>query len=120
MADEPAATSTIPGLAADWPQTTTARIVDLVDQTKLKTSGPAIKISRAVVYGLVAALVGMVAVPVLLIGLTRSLVALFDLWVAHDKAVWISYFALGGVMILGGLFFWRKRPKGAAVPTHAA
>jgi hypothetical protein len=120
MADELQHTSAIPGLPPDWPQRATERIVDLVDTTKVKTTGPAIKISRGVVYGLVATLIGVVLVPMLLIGITRGVVILFDLFVTHERAVWITYLLLGAILSGLGFFLWSRRPKGAAVPSRAA
>ena len=42
------------GLEDDWPKQVTDQIVSTVDDIRDKTTGPAIKISRSVVYGLTA------------------------------------------------------------------
>ncbi len=117
----------IPFLPADWPQQTTARLVGFVDSARAKTTGPAIRVSRALVYGLVAVVLGLLAIPLLLIGLTRWLINSVDsglLWVIpsveHDKAVWIAYLALGAVFSAAGLVLWRRRPRGAAEPAPLA
>ena len=118
--DAPANKGALPGLPDDWPQQATAKVVDLVDTARTKTSGPAIKVSRAIVYGLVAALLGLLALPLFLIGLTRGVIVLVDkMGVDHDKAVWISYAGIGTLMLLIGFLLWSKRPKGAAVPKSA-
>ncbi len=100
--------SAIPGLPPDWPQQATTKVVDLVDNVRSKTSGPAIRISRAVVYGLVAVVLLLIALPLLLIGLTR----LLD-YAVPGNVFWV-YFIIGGTLTLGGLALWSRRPRGAA------
>jgi len=108
--DDQAPPGGIPGLPHDWPRQATDRIVTVIDDVRVKTTGPAIRISRAIVYGLVAAVLALVAVPLLLVGLTR----LLDWAVPGDIAY--VYFIIGGVLCLAGLILWSKRPKGAARP----
>lgn len=98
----------IPGLPDDWPQQATQRVVGLVDNVRSKTAGPAIRISRAIVYGLVAVILLIIALPLLLIGLTR----LLDYAVPGD--IWRVYTIIGGVFTVLGLFLWSRRPRGAA------
>ena len=110
MADEstdvaPAA-SAVPGLPPDWAQQGTNKVIDLVDQVRTKTSGPAIKVSRGVVYGMVAGVLALFMLPiiiVMLIHLAGSLVA-----------IWIVYLVLGAIFVLAGMLLWRKRPRGVA------
>lgn len=116
----PAETGPIPGLPADWPQQATERVVGLVDNVRTKTSGPAIKISRAVVYGLVAAILALIALPLFLIGATRGVIEIFDNFLSYDKAVWTTYYVIGGLLLAGGALLWRKRPRGAAEPRTAS
>lgn len=98
----------IPGLPDDWPQQATTRVVDLVDNVRSKTAGPAIRISRAIVYGLVAMILLIIAMPLLLIGLTR----LLDYAIPGD--IWRVYAIIGGAFTALGLFLWSRRPRGAA------
>ena len=102
--------SAIPGLPADWPQQATTRVVSAIDGVGVKTSGPAIRISRAIVFGFISAVLALVALPLLLVGLTRML----DWAIPGDVAY--VYFIIGGVLCLIGLLLWNKRPKGAARP----
>ncbi len=104
----------IPGLPPDWPQQATTRVVDVVDTVRVKTSGPAVQISRAIVYGLVAIILLLVAVPLLLVGLTRGLISLVEIGTSAEQAAWISYAGIGTVFTLIGLLLWSRRPKGAA------
>lgn len=98
----------VPGLPPDWPQQATDRVVRLVDDVRAKTTGPAIRISRAIVYGLVAVILVLLALPLFLIGITRFL----DWAVPGDVAY--VYFIIGAVLSLAGLFLWSRRPRGAA------
>ena len=105
---ETPASGGIPGLPDDWPQQATSRVVDLVDNVRSKTAGPAIRISRAIVYGLVAMILMIIAMPLLLIGLTR----LLDYAIPGD--IWRVYAIIGGAFTALGLLLWSRRPRGAA------
>ncbi|MGI9623493.1 MAG: hypothetical protein ACR2PK_11700 [Acidimicrobiales bacterium] len=98
----------VPGIPTDWPQQATTRLVDVVDTVRIKTSGPAIQVSRAIVYGLVGTILGLVALPLLLVGLTR----LLDYAIPGD--IWRVYVLIGAVFTLVGLILWSRRPRGAA------
>jgi len=113
-AAEPEHTAGIPGLPADWPQQATGRVVDLVDDVRTKTSGPAIRISRAIVYGLVAVILLLVALPLFLVGITRLLN-----YAIPGDVYWV-YLGIGVVFTLVGLLVWSQRPKGAARPDRRA
>lgn len=98
----------VPGLPADWDRMATEKIVGLVDQVRIKSSGPAIGIARAVVFGLLGAFLAVVAAIVFLIGLVRVLN------IVIPEGVWLVYIILGAIFSAAGLFMWSKRPKGAA------
>lgn len=100
--------ASIPGIPDNWPQLATGKIVDKVDTVRIKTSGPAINIARTAVYGIIAAVLAVVALILLLIGVTRGLNE------AVGERVWLAYFIQGGLFTLIGLFLWRKRPHKAA------
>ena len=114
LPDLPVEHAPIPGLPPDWPQQATGKVVTLVDNVRTKTAGPAIRVSRGIVYGLIAVILLFVALPLFLVGATRGLISLIDLSAGHDKAVWISYLAIGGFFTLVGLALWSRRPRGAA------
>jgi hypothetical protein len=98
----------VPGLPVDWHVLATEKVVSTVDTVRVKTAGPAIKISRMVVYGIMAAFIGLMAVILLLIGLVRLLDNVLP------KDVWLVYLILGGLFMAIGAFLWSKRPRGAA------
>ena len=96
----------------------TSKIVDQIDSVRTKTSGPAIRISRSVVYGLTTLLVILIALPFLFIGTSRGLIEIFDQWVFSERAtaVWFVYLLSATLWSTIGLLIWRKRPKNAAKP----
>ena len=106
------------GKEDDWPKQVTDQIVSTVDDIRDKTTGPAIKISRSVVYGLTACFLLLLSVPFFVIGTNRGLIEIFDTWIVSDRssAVWIVYLITGVLWLIIGLVFWRKRPKRAAQP----
>ena len=106
------------GLKDDWPKQVTDQIVSTVDDIRDKTTGPAIKISRSVVYGLTACFLLLLSIPFFVIGTNRGLIEIFDTWIVSDRssAVWIVYLITGVLWLIIGLVFWRKRPKRAAHP----
>ncbi len=106
------------GLEDDWPSQVTDQIVSKVDDIRDKTTGPAIKISRSVVYGLTACVLLLLSIPFFVIGTNRGLIEVFDTWIVSDRstAVWIVYLITGVLWLTIGLLFWRKRPKKAVRP----
>ncbi len=97
MADD--VTTTTP----DWGADATERFVTLVDNVKVKTTGPLLKVLRAVVYGIVAAVMGIMLLFLLVIGLIR----LVNAYLPGD--VWAAYLLLGTIFLIAGLFTWTKR-----------
>ena len=96
----------------------TSKIVDQVENARLKTSGPAIRISRTLVYGLTAIIIILIALPFLFVGVSRGLIEIFDLWVFSERsrAVWFVYLLSATLWSTIGFLIWRRRPKGAATP----
>tara|TARA_Y100000996_G_scaffold234748_1_gene184621 strand:- start:151 stop:543 length:393 start_codon:yes stop_codon:yes gene_type:complete len=99
----------------------TSKIVNQVENIRAKTSGPAIRISRTLVYGLTAIVIVLIALPFLFIGVSRGLIEIFDLWVFSERsrAVWFVYLLSATLWSTIGLLIWRKRPKGAATPKES-
>ena len=96
----------------------TSKIVDQIENVRAKTSGPAIRISRTLVYGLTAIVIILIALPFLFIGVSRGLIEIFDTWVFSERsrAVWFVYLLSATLWSTIGLLIWRRRPKGAATP----
>ncbi len=93
----------------NWATDLTEQITTFIGNVRDKTTNNAIKVVRGVVFGLMGLLLGMVAIVLLLIIVTRGLQALLDLLMGRDKAVYISYFIVGGILTLAGVFLMTKR-----------
>jgi tetrahydromethanopterin S-methyltransferase subunit D len=96
---------TDPTWAADLADT----VERVVGQVRDKATKPAVHITRGIVYGLLAGLLGIVALTLLLIGATRALQVLLALGLSQDRAVYLSYLIVGGILCLARVFFLRKR-----------
>ena len=93
----------------NWAPDLADQITDFVGNVRDKTTNNAIKAARAVVFGVLGLILGLVALVLALIGITRGVQALFDLGTSWDRAVYLSYFTLGGIFTLIGLFLMTKR-----------
>ncbi len=93
----------------NWATDLTQQITTFIGNVRDKTTNNAIKIVRGVVFGLMGLLLGLVAIVLVLIIATRGLQAVLDLLVSRDKAVYLSYFIVGGILTLAGAFFMTKR-----------
>ena len=95
---------------ADWPAQVADSIVRVVDQVTSKTTQPAVKVVRGVVYGLIAGLLGIVVVLLAFIGLFRAADRLRNLII--EDSVWITYFALGAAFtVIGAWVFHMRKPR---------
>ena len=91
----------------DWAQQTTDTIERVVGTVRAKTAGPLIKVARVVVYGALAAIVGIAAIVLLAIVAVRVLDLL-------PGGVWVAHLITGSLFSLAGLLSWRKRTAAAA------
>jgi hypothetical protein len=93
----------------NWAPELADQITDFIGNIRDKTTNNAIKLARGLVFGLLALLLGVVALALALIGATRGLQALIDLATSWERAVYVSYFVVGGILTLAGLFLMGKR-----------
>ena len=93
----------------NWATDLADTVERVVTAVRDRTTRNIVVAARAVVFGLLAAILGVTALVLLLIGLTRGLQALLDLGVARERAVYLSYLLVGGICCLLGAFFMRKR-----------
>ena len=98
MATNPADTAP----SADWAAQAANSIDRLVDTARNKITNPALKLGRAVVYGLVIVLIALICAPLVAVASVRLLT------VATGK-VWIADFIIGGLFVAIGSFLWSKR-----------
>ena len=61
------------------------------------------------VFGLLGLFLGLVAIVLLLVASTRGLQALLSLAVDWHRAVYLSYFLVGGILTLAGVLLMGKR-----------
>ena len=101
----PAAPSSSPSPSpADWTVQVADTIVGVVGSVRDKTALPLETIARAVVYGIVIAVVGTASMVLLTVALVRAGTYVLPVW-AVDAI-------LGGLFTVGGLLLWRKRRPG--------
>lgn len=93
----------------NWAAETTDTVVRVVGQVREKTTTPAIYAARGIVFGVLAAFLGVFVVIMILIGAQRAIESLWDLAVDRPQAVYLSYFTLGGILCLAGWLLFRKR-----------
>jgi predicted PurR-regulated permease PerM len=97
---------TDPNWAADLADT----VERVVGTVRDKTTKPIVTVTRGLVYGLLAAILGIAAVVLLIVMLTRGTQELLDqVKMRRSAAVYISYLAVGGIFSLLGLLVLRKR-----------
>ena len=87
----------------DWAAQTADAIERLVGSVRAKTAEPLEKVARALVYGLIVAIVGVAATVLAAVALVRALDEVLpgEVWAAHALA--------GGIFVVVGLLLWRKR-----------
>jgi hypothetical protein len=102
----PPGTATGPGAGAggDWPRKAVDAVDLVVDTIHDRAIRPALLAARAVVFGLLVAVLSLVVLVLLSVGLVR----LLDVY-AFGGRVWISYAVLGGLFSLAGLLAWSRR-----------
>jgi hypothetical protein len=92
----------------DFSNGISAKVLDTVDLVVAtvndKAVRPAVVAARAVVFGVIIALVGLLILILLGVGLLRLLNSY-----ATDHHVWIAYLALGALFSGGGAFLYSKR-----------
>ena len=75
-----------------------------------KSTQPLVKVTRGVVYGLLAAILGIAAIVLAIVMAIRALQELLDLAkISRPVAVYLSYLVVGGIFSLLGLFVLGKR-----------
>lgn len=98
MADAGARTS-------DWTAQAADTIERVVGAVRDKTTVPLTTVARALVYGLLAAVVGTTALVLVVVALVRML----D--VVLPRGVWLPDLILGTLFTLVGLVLWSKRTR---------
>ena len=87
--------------SADWTVQVADTIESVVGSVRDKTAVPLETIARALVYGILMAVMGVTALVLVTIILVRVL--------SYVLEVWAVYGIVGGLFTVLGLFLWRKR-----------
>jgi hypothetical protein len=93
----------------NWAPDLADTVERVVGTVREKTTDNVVKAARIIVFGLLGAFLGITALILLVIILTRALQALLDFAVTPARAVYISYFIVGGICCLLGVFLMKKR-----------
>ena len=94
----------------NWAPDLADTVERLVGTVREKATRPAVHVARGVVFGTLAAILGLAAVVLLLVGATRGVQSLLVLGVSWPVAVYLSYFIVGGILCAVGLFLLNRRP----------
>ena len=98
-----------PSDAGDWPAQAAGSIVDLVAQSRDKTTGRATTAARGVVFGTlitVIALVGGISLVIAMVRVTQTFLE-HVVGLSPETAVWASYLIVGALFTICGLLLWR-------------
>lgn len=96
-----------PPQESDWAAQLVDGLESIIDAVRSKTTEPVTRIVRYLVFGVMAAGVGITALMLLTIGAVRGLDAL----IPGKHTIWAADFILGGMFLLIGSFAWRKRHR---------
>ena len=92
-----------------WAEKTLRLIDRTVGFVRDKTTRPLANFLRAIVFGLVVIVAGLLMFIFGLIGLVRAFNELLDIWLTRPTAVWVSYFVLSLLFTSLGALMMRKR-----------
>jgi len=92
-----------------WAKKTVAAIDRWVDFISDKTTRPIANLVRLVVFGVIAVVATVTIIVLALIGISRALNELLDIWLTRQNAVWVSYFILSFVFVTIGAWLLRRR-----------
>ena len=98
----------------NWADEMTDTVVRTVETVRERTTVPVIHAARAVVFGIVAAFLGVFALVLVLIILLRGIQSLLDLGMSRERAVYLSYLIVGALICIVGFVLFRKRNAAAA------
>jgi hypothetical protein len=93
----------------NWASDFTETIIDTVDKVRDRTTKPIVMVARGLVFGLLSTFLGLMALVLLLVGISRGLINLLEWPFDHDSAVWISHIVLGSLLCLAGAIFMVRR-----------
>jgi hypothetical protein len=93
----------------DWPKQAADAVDNVVMQVRDKGTAKVVFAARALVFGLLAAIGGLVALVLFLVGSTRAVQVIAAEVTDSRRAAYISYLVMGTIFVLIGLILMRKR-----------
>ncbi len=93
----------------NWASDFTETIIETVDKVRDRTTKPIVMVARGLVFGLLVAFLGIMALVLLFVAISRGLINLLEWPLDHDSAVWISHLVLGSLSCLAGAIFMIRR-----------
>jgi hypothetical protein len=87
----------------DWPAQATDAIVSAVGVAHDKITGPVQTAARAIVYGTLAAILGVIVVVLVIVLSLRLLNNYLPDAVFGDDHMWVAYLLVGAAFVTGGL-----------------
>lgn len=108
----PASSAPPPAARDDWPIQVADTIERTVGTVRDKTTGPAIKVARGVVYGLFALLVGIAVLVMVAISAVRALDVYLPDAAFGKQHTWAAHTIVGALFTIAGMVCWsRRKPR---------
>jgi hypothetical protein len=98
----PAQSSSAP-TTPEWAVSALDKVDDLVAKVRSNTTDRLVRVARTVVFGILAAIMGVTALVLGVIAAVRGLDELIP------GPVWGVYLPLGAIFVLAGAFLWSKK-----------
>jgi hypothetical protein len=105
--------------SGDWATQAADTIERAVGNVRDRTTGPAITVARAVVYGTFAVLVGLAALVLATIGAVRLIDNYLPSAAFGEEHTWAAYLILGLVFVIAGVVLWVRRYGGGSEDSPA-
>jgi hypothetical protein len=93
----------------EFPRKTADLIDRVVGVVRDRTTKPVVTVVRGIVFGSIVAVVAVSLVTLALIAVVRGTQELFELALDERRAVWVSYFVIGGAFVAVGALVMRAR-----------
>jgi hypothetical protein len=105
--------------SGDWAAQAADTIERAVGNVRDRTTGPAVTVARAVVYGTFAVLVGLAALVLATIGAVRLIDNYLPDAVFGEEHMWAAFLIIGLVFVIAGVVLWVRRYGGGLEDTPA-
>jgi hypothetical protein len=103
----------------DWPAQMAESIERIVGSVRDKTTGPALTVARAVVYGTFGSVVAIAALVLFVIAAVRVVDSYLPDSVFGETHTWAAHLLLGLLFTIVGILLWtRRRARPAEQTSH--